>query len=67
MVYIVKAQSFDNANVYCSYECLDYTSYIDTIVSVAQTRRKGAKMRLMEVSDDGSMARFDVQLTKVSE
>ena len=67
MSYIVKAQSYTNPNVYCSYECADYRSYMETIVAVAQDRRKGAKMRLMEVADDGSTVRFDVQLTKVSE
>lgn len=63
MVYNVKAQSFDNARVYCTYECDDFTAFMETVVSVAQTRRKGAKMRLMEVTDD--TVRFDVQLTKV--
>lgn len=67
MSYIVKAQSYNNQNVYCSYECADYRSYMQTIVAVAQDRRKGAKMRLMEVADDGSAVRFDVQHTKTSE
>ena len=62
MSYIVKAQSYSNANVYCTYECLDFKSYMETIVSIAQDRRKGAKMRLMEASED--MVRFDVQHTK---
>ena len=65
MVYVVKAQSFDNPKVYCAFECEDFHSYMETIVSVAQTRRKGAKMRLMDVTED--TVRFDVQFTKATE
>lgn len=65
MTYYVKAQSFDNPNVYITMETEDFGSWIDTIVSVAQTRRKGAKMRLMDVDDN--KVRFDVQITKISE
>lgn len=67
MSYIVKAQSYVNPNVYCTYECMNFQSFMETIVSIAQDRRKGAKMRLMEVADDGSAVRFDVQHTKTSE
>lgn len=65
MSYIVKAQSYENPNVYCSYECADLDSWLDTIVAVAQTRKKGAKYRLMETSEQ--FVRFDVQYTKVSD
>ena len=65
MSYIVKAQSYENPNVYCSYECIDFDSWLATIVAVAQTRKKGAKYRLMESTD--SFVRFDVQYTKVAE
>ena len=50
---------------YITMETEDFGSWIDTIVSVAQTRRKGAKMRLMDVDDN--KVRFDVQITKISE
>lgn len=63
MAYIVKAQSYDNLKVYCTYECEDVASWLDIIVSVAQTRRKGVKMRLMEAGEN--FARFDVQYTKL--
>lgn len=63
MVYIVKAQTYDNPHVYCTYECEDVASWLETVVTVAQTRRKGAKMRLMDAGND--FVRFDVQLTKL--
>lgn len=65
MSYIVKAQSYENPNVYCSYECTDMESWLQTIVAVAQTRKKGAKYRLMDVQPDA--VRFDVQYTKVTD
>lgn len=65
MSYYVKAQSFDNPAVYVTYETADYTSWMEFIVSIAQTRRRGFKMRLMEVDDNA--VRFDVQRTGATE
>lgn len=65
MAYIVKAQSYSNPNVYTSYECADYRSFLETVVAVAQTRKKGAKYRLMECTEDA--VRFDVQITKTND
>lgn len=65
MTYVVKAQSYSNPNIYTSYECEDVQSFIDCIVTVAQTRKKGAKYRAMEISE--SFVRFDVQYTKTTD
>ena len=62
MVYTVRAQSFDDPHIYCAYECADFDTWMSCIVSVAQTRRRGARMRLMDCTEDG--VRFDVQYTK---
>ena len=67
-MYAVKYQREGTSRYVCE-EMDSVDEFIQCIVDTAQLRGKGWKYRLMELSstdDNGIMARFDVQYTKVN-
>lgn len=65
-MYAVKYQR-EGTNRYVCEEMDTEKDFLQCIVEVAQSRGKGWKYRLMEVSDDGTAVRFDVQYTKMKD
>lgn len=68
-MFIVKYQR-EGTNRYIAEECATMDDFIQCIVDVAQCRGKGWKYRLMEFGTDdnnATVARFDVQYTKVAD
>lgn len=60
-MYTIRAQSMTNDKLFQTFETEDFTTYMETIVAVAQSRKRGKKMRLSSVTD--TSAEFVVQLT----
>ena len=60
-MYTIRAQSMTNDKLFQTFETDDFKTYMETIVGVAQSRKRGKKMRLASVTE--TSAEFVVQLT----